>query len=321
MMMVVGQKSPGPPTAAGLVTPHLSKRGLRAAGLSARACTGVPRVWGHRGLSVGEREKLERCSQHSECVWLSLCRFMKWFCWEETLKIFQFHPLPWAGPLALDQVIQALSSLLSLHPTGVWVPRFQHRHRAGCVKWSPPCSASPCRSPNPSWPWQTGSAQAGQWPGAALPSGIAACPGAGPPLPRALPGASGGLSAARASLPQETRLKIPGQGWGSAALVGPEQLCSAWPGAPHIRPSPVKRGPSIAAVPAAVRVPSSPVSANSPPKASLQILASSLVVGEQEAAAAVRRVGTQARESCFDGNDGFFSWMVVGSAWSQCGLC
>lgn len=256
MMVVVGQRSQRPPIAAGLVTPHLSKRGLRAGGLSPRACAGVPRVWGHRGLSMREREKLEQCSQHRECVCLSLCRIMKWFWWEETLKIFQFHPLPWAGPFSLDQVIQALSSLLSLHPRGIWVPRVQRRHRAGCVKWSPPCSASPSLFPNPSWLWQTGSAQAGQWPGAPLPSGIAACSAAGPPLPRAVPGAGGSLQPG-ASLPQETRLKIPGQGWGSAALVGLRS--SAQPGLSSSRlPFSCETQPFHCHRSAAVRVPFQP---------------------------------------------------------------
>lgn len=274
MMVVVGQRSQRPPIAAGLVTPHLSKRGLRAGGLSPRACAGVPKVWGHRGLSMREREKLEQCSQHRECVCLSLCRIMEWFWWEETLKIFQFHPLPWAGPFSLDQVIQALSSLLSLHPRGIWVPRVQHRHRAGCVKWSPPCSASPSLFPNPSWLWQTGSAQAGQWPGAPLPSGIAACPAAGPPLPRAVPGASGGLATARGLTSSGNQAKNTGAGlgevlhsWVCAALLS---LASA----PHVCPSPVKRSPSTAAVLLLSVCPSSPVSENSPPKALLQILAS-----------------------------------------------
>lgn len=52
------------------------------------------------------------------------------------------------------RLLQTLSSLLSLHPTGVWVPWLQHKHRACCVKWSPPCSASPSPFPNPSWLWQ-----------------------------------------------------------------------------------------------------------------------------------------------------------------------
>lgn len=63
MMVVMGHKSPGPPTAAGQVTPHLSRCGLRAGVLSPRACSGVPRVcgdmetpeWGRvrNGLSIG----------------------------------------------------------------------------------------------------------------------------------------------------------------------------------------------------------------------------------------------------------------------------
>lgn len=219
MMEVVGQKSPGPPTAAGLVTPHLSKRGLRAGGLSPRASAGVPRVWGHRGLSMGEREKLEQCSQHRECVWLSLCRIMKWFCWEETLKILQFHSLPWAGSPCTRPGYPgpAQPSVTSSHRnSGVSVPA---QAQSWLCKMEFPLQCFSFPVPEPCWPRQAGSARAGS--DRALPSLRGRClPGAGPPVPRGLPGASGGLAAARASLPQETRLKIPGQGSGKCCTRG-----------------------------------------------------------------------------------------------------
>lgn len=139
------------------------------------------------------------------------------------MKIFQFHPLLWAGT----------PSSRPGYPSPVQPPVASSHRNLGallpaqaqswlCKMESPlQCFSFPIPKPLLALADGQGSARALPFP----PGRCRCLPGASSSWGRA---GSGGSLQPGASLPQETRLKIPGRARGSAAAVGPEQLSLFW---------------------------------------------------------------------------------------------